>query len=76
MTVWCLKLWLALEQASHRPDGDGEMEGLVALPCERRGLSSHVISKKRIRPGGLSPRFANLTVYLVSVGLYLEYVAF
>jgi hypothetical protein len=32
MTVWCLKLWLALEQASHRPYnhfvtiGNGEMD--------------------------------------------------
>jgi hypothetical protein len=65
-----------MERWTPEADGDGEMEGLVALPCERRGLSSHVISKKRIRPGGLSPRFADLTVYLVSVGLYLEYVAF
>jgi hypothetical protein len=56
-----------MERWTPEADGDGEMKGLVVLSCERRGLSMHVLSWRRIRPGGLSPRFADLTVYSVSV---------
>jgi hypothetical protein len=65
-----------MERWTPEADGDGEMKGLVVLSCERRGLSMHVLSWRTIRPGGLSSRFADLTVYSVSVQLYLECVAF
>jgi hypothetical protein len=65
-----------MERWTPEADGDGEMKRLVVLSCERCGLSMPVLSCKRIRPGGLSPRFVELTVYLVSVCLYLGCVAF